>query len=320
MNNSSAFSVRLTDLAVVRASGADAASFLHGQLTQDITGLPPGQASLAAYCTAKGRLLATLVILRDPAQVDELLFLVKADLAAALVKRLTMFVLRAKVKFEIEPVPMLGVSLPVQFSEAALNLLSPPESAAAWSVVQTDQGTWISAPGADEGTQRWWLVGHEDTPLSGDADNMLPAWNAADIAAGLPWIETATQDVFIPQTLNLDLINGVNFTKGCYPGQEVVARSHYRGTVKRRMAYGVADQPVDDAATLAGSDIYDAERPESPSGRVVNAATHDGRTYMLLEVHLADIGTAQYRLGSIDGPHIALHPLPYHIDNGGDAT
>src|SRR5690554_3705263 len=80
MNNSSAFSVRLTDLAVVRASGADAASFLHGQLTQDITGLPPGQASLAAYCTAKGRLLATLVILRDPAQVDELLFLVKADL------------------------------------------------------------------------------------------------------------------------------------------------------------------------------------------------------------------------------------------------
>ena len=69
-----------------------------------------------------------------------------------------------------------------------------------------------------------------------DAD----AWRAADLAAGIPWIGAATQDLFIPQTVNLELIQGVSFTKGCYPGQEVVARSHYRGTVKRRMAYGAS--------------------------------------------------------------------------------
>ncbi|WP_397473233.1 YgfZ/GcvT domain-containing protein [Pusillimonas sp.] len=318
MNNSSAFSAPLTDLAVVRASGADAADFLHGQFTQDITGLPPGQAHLAAYCTAKGRLLATLIILRDPKQADDLIILVKADVAPALVKRLTMFVLRAKVKLEISPASVLGVSLPTHPAGAGVASLTPPDPAAAWSVVQTDQGIWISAPSANEDIQRWWLVTQAGAPSPDDATGMLAAWQAADIAAGLPWIESATQDVFIPQTLNLDLINGVNFTKGCYPGQEVVARSHYRGTVKRRMAYGVADSAAE-AALLAGTDIYDTERPESPGGRIVNAAAHDGRTHMLLEVHLADIGAAQYRLGSIDGPHIALHPLPYHIDNSGEA-
>lgn len=314
MINSSAFSARLTDLAVVRASGADAADFLHGQLTQDITGLPPGQAHLAAYCTAKGRLLATVVILRDPGQADELIFLVKADVAPALVKRLTMFVLRAKVKLEISSADVLGVSIQAGAEQAGVGSLTPPDPAAPWSVVQTDQGIWISAPSANEDTQRWWLVAQHGAPSPNEATGSPAAWQAADIAAGLPWIEAATQDLFIPQTLNLDLIHGVNFTKGCYPGQEVVARSHYRGTVKRRMAYGVADSAAQ-ASPLAGTDIYDAERPESPSGRVVNAATHDGRTHMLLEVHLADIGTAQYRLGSVDGAHIALHPLPYHIDN-----
>src|SRR5690606_13248969 len=102
--------------------------------------------------------------------------------------------------------------------------------------------------------------------------------------------------------------------KGCYPGQEVVARSHYRGTIKRRMAYGIAR--VDAAAgALAGSDIFDAARPESPSGRVVNAAVHQGETHLLIEVHLADLGTAEYRLGAVDGPPIGIQPLPYAIDS-----
>lgn len=316
MNNSLAFAVPLADLAVVRATGADAAEFLHGQLTQDIAGLPPGQARLAAYCTPKGRLLGTVVIWRDPAQAEDLLALVKADVAQALVKRLSMFVLRAKAKLDIVPATVLGVSLPAQPSGAPAGPLLPPGPAEPWSVLQTGQGTWISAPSANEDLQRWWLLAQNDSLSQGDASGALSAWQAADVAAGLPWTESATQDLFIPQTLNLDLIGGVNFTKGCYPGQEIVARSHYRGTVKRRMAYGIADS-ADPAAAAAGSDIYDAARPESPSGRVINAAVHDGRTHLLLEVHLADMGTAEYRLGSVEGAPIALHPLPYHIDNGG---
>lgn len=315
MNDSPFFASLLTDLAVIRATGEDAAGFLHGQLTQDIVGLAPGQARLAAYCTPKGRVLASLVIWRDPSQPDDLVALVKADVAEALVKRLSMFVLRAKAKLEVSSSTVSGVCLPATQSHPSVGGLAAPDAAAEWSVVQTDQGAWVSAPSAGDDVQRWWLVA-QNSIAEPDAE-ALGAWQAADIAAGLPWVESATQDLFIPQTLNLDLIDGVNFTKGCYPGQEVVARSHYRGTVKRRMAYGVADSAVETAA-LAGSDIYDAERPESPSGRVINAAAHNGRTHLLLEVHLADMGTAQYRLGSVEGAHIALHPLPYHIDTSNE--
>lgn len=311
MNNSPAFALLLDDLAVLRASGADAADFLHGQLTQDIAGLPPGRARLAAYCTPKGRVLATLIILRDPDNEESLLALVKADIAAPLVKRLSMFVLRAKAKLEVSDLKVLGISTAPKNSDSTVSL-TPPANGATWSVVKDAQGIWINAPAADASEQRWWLItpGHDPAPASSSQQD---AWKAADIEAGLPWIETATQDVFIPQTLNLDLIDGVNFTKGCYPGQEVVARSHYRGIVKRRMAYGVAD--TTDEIPVAGTDIYDAERPESPSGRVINAAARAGQTHLLLEVHLSDMSTAQYRLGSAEGTPIALHPLPYAIEH-----
>ena len=327
MNDSIFSMIPLRDLSVIKISGADAADFLHGQLTQDIVGLPAGQARLAAYCTPKGRLLATLVIWRDPAQPDELTALVKTDIAEALVKRLSMFVLRAKVKLAIEPNTVLGIGLPAGSANTAASAdastgaqkipgerPAPPKDAPAWTVVQTNQGTWISAPHADADTQRWWLVAVPDSSLQAQpATGSQTAWQAADIAAGLPWIEAATQDVFIPQTLNLDLIEGVHFTKGCYPGQEVVARSHYRGTVKRRMAYGIADS-AEASAPAPGADIFDTARPKSPSGRIINVAVHDGQAHMLLEIHLADLETAEYRLNSIEGAQIGMQPLPYRID------
>ncbi len=313
MNNSPSFAVPLADLSVLRASGADAAAFLHGQLTQDITGLPPGQARLAGYCTPKGRLLGTLVIWRAPAQTEDFVAMVKADIAQALAKRLSMFILRAKAKLTVEPIAVWGVQLAADQEAVALPF-APPAAAEPFSVAPTDEGIWVAAPRAAAGPRRWWLLGNRSLPADGLDAGRQAAWQVADIAAGLPWIQAATQDVFIPQTLNLDLIEGVNFTKGCYPGQEVVARSHYRGTVKRRMAYGIA-QSNTPSGPLEGSDIFDAGRPESPSGRVINAASGDGGTHLLLEVHLADLGTAEYRLGSVEGPHIAIQPLPYSIDS-----
>src|SRR5690606_22708266 len=140
-------------------------------------------------------------------------------------------------------------------------------------------------------------------------DAACQRWHAADIAAGLPWVQTATQDVFIPQTLNLDLIDGVSFTKGCYPGQEVVARSHYRGTVKRRMAYGLIQAPGGiDAGTLPGTDTYNANDPGNPCGRIVNAAQAGESIHVLMEVQLADLGHADFRLGQPAGPVIAIKP------------
>src|SRR5690606_20265238 len=113
----------------------------------------------------------------------------------------------------------------------------------------------------------------------------------------------------------LDLINGISFTKGCYPGQEVVARSHYRGTVKRRMAYGTAQVATDAVESLTGQDVFDANgtHPDTPTGRIINAAQDGVTTHLLIEVKLADMTNAAYRLCEPNGPAVTLEALPYDI-------
>jgi folate-binding protein YgfZ len=332
MNNFSSFVAPLTDLAVIEISGQDAASFLHGQLTHDISGLTPNHARYAGYCTPKGRLLGTMVIWQSSlGDAPALRAIVKADVAPALIKRLSMFVLRAKAKLELTQLKVLGITLDASSNykeEAAqvpgYDLLNKAAvlsaQAPAWSVARTDAGCWIAAPSTDSGVTRWWFVATSDDYVAADEVAGSPdaiqageRWRAAEVAAGLPWIQAATQDVFIPQTLNLDLIDGVSFTKGCYPGQEVVARSHYRGTVKRRMAYGVVKQPEGiDVLTLAGTDTFNAKNPGNPCGRIINAA-QSGNIHVLMEVQLGDLDSADFRLGSADGPLIEVLPLPYRI-------
>ncbi|MGS1011885.1 CAF17-like 4Fe-4S cluster assembly/insertion protein YgfZ [Achromobacter anxifer] len=310
----------LDDFLVFAASGADALSFLHGQLTQDVTGLPQDAARLAGYCTAKGRLLATLVMWRGAPGADDapqLYGLVRQDLAQALLKRLSMFVLRAKAKLAATPLHVAGVTASAA-DATALEALAGALPRAPWQRVDLPSGTWIAAPSADARLRWWWIASDEQLDQSAalaGALGLAPAaqWHAADLAAGIPWITAATQDVFIPQTVNLDLIQGVSFTKGCYPGQEVVARSHYRGTVKRRMAYGtIADAAVQDQA-LAGVDVYDATQPGEPTGRIVDAAGAQGVVSVLFETTLAALPEGDLRLGAADGPRISAVALPYSI-------
>ncbi|NYT86051.1 YgfZ/GcvT domain-containing protein [Pollutimonas harenae] len=335
--STSSFFTPLSDLAVIEISGADAASFLHGQLSHDMSSLAPGQARLAGYCTAKGRLLGSMVVWSViSAEVPVLRALIKADIAESIVKRLSMFVLRAKAKLSVTPIQVLGLSLdhspgepaeaaPIQadtmLAEQAAKL---PGNPLPFTVVHTDAGDWIAAPRADGAAVRWWLAAANTLNPDGWPDAANTRWQAADIAAGLPWVQTATQEVFIPQTLNLDLIDGVSFTKGCYPGQEVVARSHYRGTVKRRMAYGLIQNATDiDAIALPGTDTFDDRHPENPAGRVINAAQTPAQVgtsvdmeliHILMEVQLTDLPEAQFRLGSASGPVIKIQPLPYSIE------
>jgi len=317
MHTSPSFAVSLNDLAVIEIAGADAADFLHGQLTQDIAGLPSGAALLAGYCTAKGRLLATLAVWRDPAGADLLYALVKADIAQALVKRLSMYVLRAKARLSVSARGVAGVWLAFREDGQAqapdgLDTSALPADPAPWQVVASRAGTWIAAPLPRGERGRWWLVRPEDAPAPPRDAQAQAVWQAADIDAGLPWVQAATQDLFIPQTLNLDLVQAVSFTKGCYPGQEVVARSHYRGTVKRRMACGTAIKGPEPAG-LPGTDIFDGNAPDSPCGRVVDAAQAHGKLHLLLEVQLADLDNGDFRLGSAQGPRIILQALPYDI-------
>lgn len=306
----------LLDHAVISVSGADAAVFLHGQLTNDVTGVGPEGARLAGYCTAKGRLLATMVLWHavpaDASAPPTVMLLVRRDLAEALIKRLRMFVLRAKVTITLSDVPVLGVQVAGEAARQALaTSLGKAPGLLPWQKAEFDEGTWITAPSAHQQLARGWWIGKQ----GGVSDSLLarlslPAgteaqWRAADLQAGLPWIGAQTQDLFIPQTVNLDLIDGISFGKGCYPGQEVVARSHYRGTVKRRMAYGV----VEGREAAPGTDIYEAGQAGEPCGRVIDAAG----TAVLIETPLDTMANGALRLGAVDGPVIAIKELPYPV-------
>lgn len=314
MTNSTVSLVALNDLAVITLTGPDATSFLQSQLTQDVESLGPDQATLAGYCSARGRLFASMVAVQQAEDQSEgWILLAKADAAMAFAQRLRMFVLRAKVDVRISEDGVIGVRVP-ESANAASSELAVPDPVAAWGVVRRDGQIWIRVPERDDAPdQRWWLL--NAAGIDADAsDAMLQAWQADDIAAGLPWIQAATQEAFIPQTVNMDLIGGVSFTKGCYPGQEVVARSHYRGTIKRRMAYAQGDAiSLEAAGQLAGADTFDAGRPGRPCGRVVNAAVSNGALHVLMEVQLTDVNQADYRLESDDGHSVTVAPLPYPI-------
>jgi tRNA-modifying protein YgfZ len=283
---------RLSDWGVIRAQGPEAAAFLQGQLTQDMLHIEPTQARLAGYCSAKGRLLATFVVWR--AAPDELLLACSADLLPATLKRLSMFVLRAKCKLSDASAEL-----------SLYGVLGENWAPAPWKVAATAGGQAIRLPDA-QGVSRHLLA------LPADASApALPAlnpndWLACEVASAVPRVVAATAEQFVPQMVNLELAGGVNFQKGCYPGQEVVARSQYRGTLKRRaQLFAVA------GAAQPGQEIFHASDPEQPAGMVVLAAAQPGR--VLAEVKLAALDGGSLHLGSAQGAVLERLPMPYDV-------
>jgi hypothetical protein len=317
--NGSATCAPLPTFQVFAATGADAVSFLHGQLTQDVASVSPDMARLAGYCTPKGRLLATLVFWRaagtsTDTDAGQIYGLVRTDIMTPLLKRLSLFVLRAKVKLTLADLHVAGIqAIEPERLEATVG---GPLPRTPWQRTELPSGTWITAPAAGPTLRWWWVASNEQLQQTGAAlashltQMDATRWHMGDLAAGLPWITASTQDLFIPQTVNLDLIGGVSFTKGCYPGQEVVARSHYRGTIKRRMSYGLAtgsNLPV--ASDLPGTDIYDATQPHEPCGRVVDAAGQGDPLALLFETTVS-LTAPDLRLGAAAGPRIERQALP----------
>jgi folate-binding protein YgfZ len=318
----------LSSLSVFEAKGLDALTFLQGQLTNDIVAPGIGQSRLAGYCTAQGRLLATMVLGQVPntEEVPTVRGIIRSDILTAVLKRLSMFVLRAKVTLRAEDLHVAGVCAPSRQLADMVSELGHPLPTAQWETLHTATGTWIGAPSAMTPSQEgevlsrwWWIAGAEhhaavEKLRFGWAVAEASSWDCQDIQAGLPWIEAGTQDLFIPQTLNLELIGGVSFTKGCYPGQEIVARSHYRGTVKKRMALGQL-VPATDPAPLPGSDIFDASQPEQPCGRLINVSTTeaDGKTdqWVLFESSFEAYDRQQLKAVNDTGPKIDTVALPY---------
>lgn len=307
MNSFPSVATPLDDLVVVGVSGPDATTFLQGQFTQDVSGK---NACLAGYCSPKGRLMASMIVWHDADTATPVFhILVKQSIAQAFVQRLTKFIMRAKVTVNILQTRVFGATITTPCSEL-------PASALPYDIQRTEHGTWVAAPVATQGTQRWWLIAPSlDT---NDSAQTKAAWQEQDIAAGLGWVVAGIEELFIPQTLNMDITGGVSFGKGCYPGQEIVARSHYRGTIKRRMIYGTvagdatATGGVTAATTTPGADVFDANNPDAPCGRVINAAS-TGTTHLLFEASIANLDSADFRLTSPEGPRIKLGNLPYSI-------
>lgn len=295
----------LTHLGVIRASGADAASFLHGQLTNDFALLDTQRARLAGYCSAKGRLLATFIGWKTSA--DEVLLVCSADVLAATLKRLSMFVLRAKCKLTDATAEfhLLGVA-----GAEALALLGDAVPPAIWAHGTGGGAHVVRLPDAAGVARALWLAPLQ-SPVPAFGPLTLDAWRWGEVQSGVPFIEAATADQFVPQMVNYELLGGVDFKKGCYPGQEVVARSQYRGTIKRR-TYLFAGA----GAASPGQDIFHSADPGQPAGMVVNAAVAPGEaggTAMLAEVKLAALAGGTLHLGSADGPVLAQAQMPYEV-------
>ncbi len=283
-------SLRLTDWGVIRAQGADAAHFLHGQLTQDFALLDRDHARLAGFCTAKGRLLATLVGWR--AGDDEILLALPADTLAATLKRLSMFVLRAKCK------------LSDASAEFAVHGLLGQPATAAWTLVRDGDTVQVALPGAGRALR----VQPADAPAPAAAPMSADDWAWAEAEAGMAWVRAATVEAFVPQMINFEVLGGVNFRKGCYPGQEIVARSQYRGTLKRRLQIFETD-----ATATVGQEIFHSADPEQPAGVVAGCGSRDGRTLLTAEIKLAALEGGSLHLGSAGGATLQLRALPYEI-------
>lgn len=295
--------VRVDDYALVRVTGKDAVTFLHGQFTNAIQGLGDTVRS-AGYCTPKGRLLATMRLWMDG---DAVMMLVPKAIGPAFIKRLRMYVLRADVKFECatDGVVMLGVTGNAEAVLADLHLPVPAEGA----VVRHEGLTILDAEvaqtiaGFTTGGRRALIVAPADHALVADAGDGAYWW-ASEVAAGKVTIWPRTRELFVPQAVNFELTGGVVFNKGCYPGQEVVSRVQHIGETSRRASIGL----VAGDAPLPGAPIFS---DGAEVGFVVEAVQKDGKSLILFSSLRAAL------LGKLtltpEGAEVDVLPLPYKI-------
>jgi len=297
-------------LAAIAIDGPDAATFLQGQLSNDIDALAPGQGQWTTYNSPKGRMLATLFLFRSP-EAGEYTALLARDLAEAVRKRLAMFVLRAKVTLHAADGDdvFLGVGGPSAQDaiEEAFGRAPPAGSAARYGsavVVQLPDGRFVvTAPHADA-TAVFDALARRATPAG------AAVWAWLGVRAGVPMITAATQDQFVAQAANWDALGGLDFRKGCYTGQEIVARTQHLGRLKERLYAFRTD--VDPPPP--GTRLYSRVFGEQASGTVVNSAPDAGggaRFLAVAQIAAADSGSMN--VGSPDGPPAQREPLPYEL-------
>jgi folate-binding protein YgfZ len=299
----------LSYLSLLQISGDDALTFLQGQVTNDVKLLNGSNSQYAGYCTPKGRLLALFLAYRH---AGDFFLQVDASVAEAIAKRLRMYVLRSKV--QITDVSEMTVRMGVAGKNVptVLNALFPQIPLQPLDFATSSHGILLRLPGDHP---RYEIIAHADgahhlwTQLKQQLKPVgKPCWEWLEIQAGIPDIVPATQEEFVPQMVNLDALGAINYKKGCYTGQEIVARTHYLGKVKRRM------QPAHitgEARPQPGDDVF-VDGSNEAVGKIVRSSPSPVGGYdVLAEVRLESLDTGLLTCG---GSPLLLSPLPYSLD------
>ena len=303
------FIADLNDIAILKVSGKDCADFLHAQLSSDVRGLPQGTHGLTSWCNPKGRMLMNGYLIREP---DHFLLLLDSSLQESISKNLSRYILRSKVVIEVmnSSLGLLGVTCPNL--EEARDILGPdlPEPA---STLSHDGMTFCRVR---DTAARYLALGPMAQVRSfreRRERHIHPAgkesWGLRDILNGLAWVDERNSGEFLPLDFNLDALGGVSFTKGCYPGQEIVTRIRHRGHIKKRLylARAVGNPPPHpgEALAIAG----DARHV----GSIIAAAPWHGDTHAVLAVIECDQVPAATVLTAQGNCHLEYMPPPYAI-------
>ena len=287
--------IDLSHLRLLRVSGEDAETFLQNQFSNDLYSLSDGKAQMHAYCNPKGRAFSILQLLRNH---NQFWILLPANMAGPFMQRLKMFVMRAKVEIETDPDQfVLGIAgiedpsmIPWILPEAPSVFQYSPRR---HLIIATTSA--MTNPEIRRNTR----IYHSDL------------WRWLDIREGIPQVYATTSESFIPQNINLDLIDGISFKKGCYPGQEIIARIKYLGKSKHRMISGRVEshEPIRE-----GSEIYTPERPGQKAGTVVDAVRTGTNCYEAsVMVPAVAVAHGCLSIHSASGPPLQRIPIPYAI-------
>ena len=300
----------LSQFGTLKVSGEEAQNFLQNLLSSDVAAVSAQHAQLSSLNNPKGRMLASFLVWRTESGYFLQLPL---SLCAAILKRLSMYILRAKVKIEDMSTQQVRLGLSGKGATELLQQYFGALSQDIWSVLQYEQATIIRV-----GAQRfqinfapqlapglWQKLSITARPAGS------PCWDWLNIHAGIPIIVPATQEQFVPQMVNLELIGGVNFKKGCYPGQEIVARMQYLGKLKRRM---VLAHVAGDTTPQPGDELYSADMEGQASGMIVNSTAAPGGGYdVLAAVQISSREAHTVHLQSLQGSALQFLPLPYSL-------
>ncbi len=301
----------LSQLGLLAFSGEDTAEFLQSQFTNDVRGLSADGAAWNGYCSPKGRMLSNFLMWKNGADTC---LQMSGDIREAVLKRLKMFVLRSKVSArdatdETVRLVLAGPQAAAAISEAGLPIpagIMKTQANEQGLTVRIGEDKFVLSIAPEKAAAIWTTLAKHATPVG------TAVWDWLRLSNGIPMITAATQEEFVPQMVNWEVVGGVSFQKGCYPGQEIVARTQYLGKLKRRMYLAHVSS---NEAPIAGDNLYTPDMEGQSSGMVVNAAPAPGGGFDLLAVaQIESVASMQpIHLKAVDGPVLTLKAQPYTL-------